>query len=147
MEFWKANPAAWDATRVDCQAPSVAMPAYSARLKSLPGKPVFAGYPAAFDFMFVYWYLMRFAGESPFSHSALNVKTFAMAMLRLPYRDSTKRNMPRRWKEDLTPHACGAGRRARARQDLLQDACGEPRCWRRERKLGRLGRVRALTRC
>jgi len=51
--------------------------------------------------MFVYWYLMRFAGESPFSHSALDIKTFAMAMLRLPYRNSTKRNMPRRWKEDL----------------------------------------------
>jgi hypothetical protein len=103
MEFWKGNPAAWNATRVDCQAPSVAMPAYSAWLKTLPGKPVFVGYPAAFDFMFVYWYLMRFAGESPFSHSALDIKTYAMATLRLPYRESTKRNMPRRWKGAI-PH-------------------------------------------
>jgi hypothetical protein len=103
MEFWKANPAAWNATRVNCQAPSDAMPAYSAWLRTLPGKPVFVGYPAAFDFMFVYWYLMRFAGESPFSHSALDIKTYAMAMLRLPYRESTKRNMPRRWK-GATPH-------------------------------------------
>jgi hypothetical protein len=63
----------------------------------LPGKPVFVGYPAAYDFLFVYWYLMRFAGESPFSHSALDIKTFAMAMLDLPYRESVKRNLPKRW--------------------------------------------------
>ena len=40
---------------------------------------------------------MRFAGESPFSHSALDIKTYAMALLRTEYRSSTKRNMPRRW--------------------------------------------------
>jgi DNA polymerase III alpha subunit (gram-positive type) len=64
---------------------------------------VFVAYPAGFDFMFVYWYLMRFAGESPFSHSALDMKTFAMATLQLDYRDSTKRAMPRRWFDKL-PH-------------------------------------------
>jgi hypothetical protein len=53
--------------------------------------------------MFVYWYLIRFAGESPFSHSALDIKTYAMAMLGQPYRESTKRYMPRRWFDKL-PH-------------------------------------------
>lgn len=53
--------------------------------------------------MFVYWYLIRFTGESPFSHSALDIKTYAMALLRRGYRDSTKRNMPKRWFDDL-PH-------------------------------------------
>ena len=72
-------------------------------LKSLPGRPVFVAYPAGFDFMFVYWYLIRFTGESPFSHSALDIKTFAMAMLKQEYRRSTKRAMPRRWFDDL-PH-------------------------------------------
>ena len=38
-----------------------------------------------------------FAGGSPFSHSALDMKTFAMALLKCDYRDATKRNMPRRW--------------------------------------------------
>ena len=64
---------------------------------------MFVAYPAAFDFMFVYWYLIRFTGESPFSHSALDIKTFAMAMLKTNYRDSTKRNMPRHWFDKL-PH-------------------------------------------
>jgi hypothetical protein len=53
--------------------------------------------------MFVYWYLIRFAGESPFSHSALDIKTYAMAMLKKGYRESVKRNMPRRWFDEL-PH-------------------------------------------
>ena len=52
------------------------MVAYVRWLDALEGKPVFVGYPAAYDFMFVYWYLMRFAGESVFGHSnCLDVKT------------------------------------------------------------------------
>lgn len=85
------------------EAPEAAMRRYVAWIKSLDGKPVFAAYPAGFDFLFVYWYLMRFVGESPFSHSVLDVKTFAMALLKKDYRDSTKRNMPRYWFDKL-PH-------------------------------------------
>jgi DNA polymerase III alpha subunit (gram-positive type) len=72
-------------------------------LKALPGRPVFVAYPAAFDFMFVYWYLIRFTGESPFSHSALDIKTYAMSMLKKLYRSSTKSAMPKRWFDDI-PH-------------------------------------------
>jgi len=60
-------------------------------------------YPVVFDFMFVYWYLIRFTGESPFSHSALDIKTYAMAMLKAEYRKSSKQYMPRRWFDDF-PH-------------------------------------------
>jgi hypothetical protein len=103
MEWWKSQPAAWEATRVDARDPAEVMPKYLAWLKALPGKPVFVGYPVAYDFMFVYWYLIRFAGESPFSHSALDIKTLVMAALGTEYRDSTKRNMPRQWFDDR-PH-------------------------------------------
>ena len=103
MAWWSRNEAAWKACRTDCQAPGVVMPQYVGWLKSLPGKPVFVGYPVAYDFMFVYWYLMRFAGESPFSHSALDMKTLAMALLKTGYRDATKRNMPKAWFDKL-PH-------------------------------------------
>jgi hypothetical protein len=103
MAWWQQNAQAWQACRQDLQPPQAAMKNYVAWLKALPGKPVFVAYPAAFDFMFVYWYLMRFAGESPFSHSALDMKTYAMAVLKTGYRDSTKRNMPRQWFDDL-PH-------------------------------------------
>jgi hypothetical protein len=97
MRWWRSQPEAWEACRKDPEEPAAAMPRYVAWLKALPASPVFVAYPAGFDFMFVYWYLIRFAGESPFSHSALDIKTLAMAMLGCGYRDSTKRNMPRRW--------------------------------------------------
>ncbi|MDQ3813123.1 MAG: exonuclease [Armatimonadota bacterium] len=103
MEWWKSQPQAWAACRQNLQAPGVAMKEYVAWLKALPGKPVFVAYPAAFDFLFIYWYLIRFTGESPFSHSALDIKTYAMAMLKKDYRDCTKRAMPRRWFDQL-PH-------------------------------------------
>jgi hypothetical protein len=104
MKWWAQNQAAWETSRTDCQAPEAVMPRYVDWLKELPGKPVFIGYPASYDFMFVYWYLMRFAGESPFSHSALDIKTLAMALLKSGYRDATKRNMPKAWFDKL-PHS------------------------------------------
>jgi hypothetical protein len=103
LAWWRENPAAWASCRADPQPPAVAMKDYVRWVKELPGRPVFVAYPAGFDFLFVYWYLIRFAGESPFSHSALDIKTYAMALLRKPYRDSVKRNMPRRWFPSL-PH-------------------------------------------
>jgi len=103
MEWWNTQPEAWAACRKDPQPPEQVMLRYLEWLKSLPGKPVFVGYPVSFDFLFVYWYLIRFTGESPFSHSALDIKTYAMAVLKKDYRESTKRNMPKRWFDEL-PH-------------------------------------------
>ena len=97
MAWWDRNRKAWRAARENPRPPEEVMPEYVAWVKSLPGKPVFVAYPAGFDFLFVYWYLIRFAGESPFSHSALDMKTLAMALLRSEYRAATKRHMPRRW--------------------------------------------------
>lgn len=97
MEWWAGQPDAWAACRKNLEAPEEALPRYVRWLKSLPGKPVFVAYPAGFDFTFVYWYLVRFAKENPFSHSALDIKTLAMALLKKGYRESTKRNMPKRW--------------------------------------------------
>ena len=104
MQWWSTQPDAWAATRKDTRHPSVVMPEYVNWIKSLPGKPVFVGYPVAYDFMFVYWYLIRFAGQSPFSHSALDIKTMAMIALDTDYRDATKRNMPREWFGKDLPH-------------------------------------------
>jgi hypothetical protein len=103
MEWWKTQPAAWEECQRDQQDPAEVMPRYVKWLKSLPGTPVFVAYPAAFDFMFVYWYLIRFAGESPFSFSALDIKSYAMAMLHTHYRETTKQRMPKRW-FDALPH-------------------------------------------
>ncbi|MCI0377433.1 MAG: hypothetical protein L0215_07495 [Gemmataceae bacterium] len=103
MDWWQTQPEAWAACRTNPRDPAEVMPEYVRWLKALPGRPVFVGYPAAYDFLFVYWYLIRFAGESPFSHSALDIKSYAMAVLGTDYRDSVKKNMPRDWFDKL-PH-------------------------------------------
>ncbi|MBK7116805.1 MAG: 3'-5' exoribonuclease [Proteobacteria bacterium] len=101
--WWATQPEAWATCRKDPEPPERAMTRFVTWIRTLEGKPVFVAYPAGFDFLFVYWYLMKFVGESPFSHSALDIKSFAMAVLKTNYRDSTKRNMPTRWFDDL-PH-------------------------------------------
>lgn len=104
MAFWSTEPIAWAAARQDLQHPQQAMQNYLSWLKNLPGKPVLIGFPVAFDFMFIYWYLMRYVGESPFSFSALDIKTYAMAMLKTPYRKTIKREMPSHWFDKQFPH-------------------------------------------
>lgn len=103
MAWWDTQPAAWAACRIDQQPPALAMERYIAWIEGLPGKPVFVGYPAGFDFLYVYWYLIRFAGRSPYGFSALDIKSYAMAVMRKPYRRSVKRNMPRSWFDPI-PH-------------------------------------------
>lgn len=95
--FWDQHPGALAACQTNQIDPETAMGRYVAWLEALPGKPVFVGYPASYDFLFVYWYLIRFTGKSPFSFSALDIKSYAMAMLKVPYRKASKSNMPRRW--------------------------------------------------
>ena len=105
MAWWAERPEAWKACRTELRAPADAMADYVRWLDALPGKPVFAGFPASFDFLFVYWYLMRFAGRSPFSFAALDIKTMAMVVLGKEYRHCTKKNLPRRWFDDHLPHS------------------------------------------
>jgi hypothetical protein len=102
--WWKTQPKdVYDACRTDPQDPKVAMQKYVEWIKSFDGKPVFVGYPATFDFLFVYHYLISFLGpgSSPFSFSALDIKSFAMAKLGTGFRETTKRNMPREWFPDV----------------------------------------------
>ncbi|MEV6346267.1 exonuclease [Actinoplanes sp. NPDC051851] len=102
--WWETQPEAWKACREDPRNPAEAMHAYRNWLDRLPGKPVFVAYPAGFDFTFVYWYLIRFTGTSPFSHSALDIKSYAMSLLGTEFRKTVKRSMPKRWFGDF-PHS------------------------------------------
>lgn len=101
MKWWESQPEAWKACRENVQSPEEAMSNYLAWLKGLPGELVFVAYPAAFDFMFVSWYLNRFTGENPFGWHALDIKSYAMAVLKYDFHDTVKRNMPRKWFDDL----------------------------------------------
>lgn len=98
MKWWhKSNKTAYKATRINPVSPEIAMHNYTTWVKKLPGTPVFVGYPVVFDFMFINWYLMKYVGENPFGHSALDIKTYAMALLKSDFSQAAKRKMPERW--------------------------------------------------
>ena len=100
MEWWKSQVEAWEAHRKDTRTAEVVMPEFVAWVHEVcnnKAKPVFVGYPAGFDFNFIYWYLIAFAGESPFSFSALDIKSFAMAILKTDFRDTIKKRFPKHW--------------------------------------------------
>lgn len=103
MDWWSKQPDAWAASRRNLEAPSVAMVRYVNWVQQLGGKPIFVAYPVGFDFLFIYWYLIKFVGHSPFGFSAIDVRSFAMAKLGVEYSSSGKKHMPQEWFDDL-PH-------------------------------------------
>lgn len=103
MEWWKSQPQAWEKCRENLQKPEEAMLEYVAWLKALPGNPVFVAYPVGYDFTFIYWYIIRFAGENPFGHNGIDIRSYAMAMLKTGYKASGKASMPKQWFDDK-PH-------------------------------------------
>jgi DNA polymerase III alpha subunit (gram-positive type) len=105
-EFWDKQPKAWEACRSNQQPVEQAMKQFVEWLNGLPGRPVFVGYPASYDFMFIHWYIVSCGLEDPFGFSALDMKSYAMAKLKLNFRETTKRNMPKSWftKENKHTH-------------------------------------------
>jgi DNA polymerase III alpha subunit (gram-positive type) len=104
MNWWAGRPKEWEESRKDQRPPKEAMTAYVDWVNQQPGRPVFVGYPATFDFAFTHWYLIKFIGSSVFSFSALDMKSFAMAVLGTSFRGTTKKSMPREWFVGLPKH-------------------------------------------
>lgn len=105
MAWWAKQPKAWEACQQDQREASEVMPQFVNWVLATAGeqvKPVFAAWPVGFDFTYVYWYLIKFHGHSPFSHHALDIRSFAMAYLNLPYRSSQKSTLQKRLKDRLS---------------------------------------------
>jgi hypothetical protein len=120
-EAWWAeqDPKVYAAARTNARPAEIVMPEFCAWLDTLPGLPVFVAMPAAFDFTFVYWYLIKYAKRSPFSYSALDIKTYAMALTKSSYRSSVKRNWPRHWFPKNKIHSHVALEDAREQAELF----------------------------
>lgn len=120
MEWWKTEPAAWQAARANPVEAGAAMKRYLDWVDALPGKPVFVAYPLLFDMMFVYWYLIRFCGRSPFSFSGIDIKTMAYAAMGSgSYREASKKHMPKHWLPPAAPHTHVAVEDAREQGKLF----------------------------
>lgn len=53
--------------------------------------------------MFVEWYLQHFTNGSPFRRAALDLRSYAMALLQRPYHHTNTRHMPEAWLKDHPP--------------------------------------------
>lgn len=70
-------------------------------------QPILVAFNAAFDWMFVNDYFHRFLGRNPFGHSAIDIKTFYMALAGVPWAETTMQYIGPRYLNDqqLTHHA------------------------------------------
>jgi DNA polymerase III epsilon subunit-like protein len=77
---------------VDGLEPEQAMQHFATWLEeSLPAgqKPVFVGFNASFDWMFVNDYFHRFLGYNPFGHAAIDIKSYYMGLAKVPWTETT----------------------------------------------------------
>jgi DNA polymerase III epsilon subunit-like protein len=54
-------------------------------------QPVFVGFNAPFDWMFVNDYFHRFLGHNPFGHAAIDIKSYYMGLAKVPWEETTMR--------------------------------------------------------
>jgi hypothetical protein len=58
-------------------------------------RPVLVGYPVVFDWMFLHWYFVAFAGDSPFGFSgALDIKTIYQQKARVTLDEAGRTDLP-----------------------------------------------------
>jgi DNA polymerase III epsilon subunit-like protein len=74
--------------------------------------PVFVGFNAPFDWMFVDDYFHRFLGDNPFGHSALDIKSFYMGKSGSSWGETSLRHLSPRYLggRPLTHNALGDAR-------------------------------------
>lgn len=104
MEWWQQFPEAFAAARKDPRPAGEVMREYLDWLRHLPGRAVFVGWPASWDFMWVYWYLVQFTGERPFGENAIDVRSYAMGMRRCDFRLTSRSYLPKRWFDPRHAH-------------------------------------------
>lgn len=97
MAWWKDKPEAWQACRTNPRPPAEVMKEYLGWVKALPGTPIFAAYPLSFDFGFIHWYLIKFTGENPFKLNGIDIKSYAMALMKTEYSKINKKSFPQEW--------------------------------------------------
>ena len=133
MEWWDQFPKQYAEAREDAVEPKKAMEDLRTfvedclapfRGKPLPTDPkdpvaVFVASPASFDFSFVSYYLHRFLGESCFGFRALDLKSYAMALIGCSFSEAKKERYFDEWKTTL-PHTHNALEDAEQQADVFR---------------------------
>jgi DNA polymerase III epsilon subunit-like protein len=80
--------------------PAGAMQRFKAWLQEvLPSgqRPIFMGFNAPFDWMFVNDYFHRYLGHNPFGYSAIDIKSYYMGMAKVPWSETTMQFLGKRY--------------------------------------------------
>jgi hypothetical protein len=80
MQWWRSQENAYRLATADQRDPAEAMATFVAWVEELPGLPLAAADPVAFDFSFVNWYCFRFVGRNPLGHHGLDIRSLAMGL-------------------------------------------------------------------
>ena len=105
MKFWDDNIEVYRYITQNQIEPNKAMDLFRNWINKQSGTPALVEYPGGWDFMYIYWYLMKFGGYSPFSFKSIGIATLAFAMLKdKRYRRTVKRNMPKHWFKNTKKH-------------------------------------------
>jgi DNA polymerase III epsilon subunit-like protein len=108
--------------------PAEAMARFCAWVGGLGGHPVFVSF-SSWDWVFVYYYLVRFAGRSPFGHSSLDLKSYYAGRFGADFRATAKRRIARdnpALLADLGPHTHNALDDAREQAEIFRRMRGSP---------------------
>ena len=60
-------------------------------------RPIFTGFNAPFDWMFVNDYFHRFLGHNPFGHAAIDIKSFYMGLAKVPWAETSMQFVGKRY--------------------------------------------------
>lgn len=94
--------------------PAAAMAAFAAWVDGVAAgrRPVFVGFNAAFDWMFVCDYFHRYLGHNPFGHAALDIKSVALGALGVSWPETSMRRLGARLgaTTELSHHALADAR-------------------------------------
>ncbi|MFH1425171.1 MAG: 3'-5' exoribonuclease [archaeon] len=117
MKFWKESLGAWKEATSDQEDPKKVMGEYvewyyTFRSDSDEQRLLFLTWPATFDFMSIYWYMIKFVEKHkrefrkqlPFFLARLDIRSLAMVSLKQNYLDTHLETLPERWIKDAGEH-------------------------------------------
>lgn len=112
MKWWQGFPEAWAACRENLVTPEQAMPEFLDWVKGLPNLPaIFVANPISYDWVYMFHYLHAYTDyvhsindKSPLYLCALDMRSYASAVLGKSFRYCGKPSYPKNWKEHGLPH-------------------------------------------
>lgn len=113
MSWWATQQVAWEACTRDARPAQEVMTRFDKWLRALRYPPFVAAYPVSWDFMFVFWYLARFAtrqneGDTrealAVPHSALDGRTLGFAHTKARSWRNFSKSQLRRFHDPKLPH-------------------------------------------